>query len=180
MLSTLVDPVQGRIRRACGKSASVMQKLQEAAQNSDLTQQADLPRPKEIKRPTWIEEFLITRDHLVGKVLRLQKRNTSSYFALAIFLPQNTARLVDLLPMSPTSWADVVCVVWVGSSMLERNELEKYLHVRKQRVYDGQLNTIKTTKKWILTMTHLGMGERRSSAKILRPPDHLKSWTQEC
>src|SRR5205814_5441782 len=78
------------------------------------------PCPKELQGLTWIEELLIARGHLVGKVLRLQKRNASSYFALkghVILLPQDTTRLLDLLPMALTSLPDVVHVVWVGSSM---------------------------------------------------------------
>ena len=63
----------------------------------------------------WIEEALVAHAHLVGKVVRLQNRH-SSYTAVKghlVLVPQDTSRLLDLLPMSPESLADTIRVVWV-------------------------------------------------------------------
>ena len=61
------------------------------------------PVPPELQGLTWIEELLIARAHLNGTIVRLQNRNTTSHFGLkghVILLPQDTTRLLDLLPFS--------------------------------------------------------------------------------
>ena len=61
---------------------------------------------EELQGLTWLEELLVARAHLVGRVIRLEERKTTSYFALkghTILLPQDTTRLLDLLPISPSS-----------------------------------------------------------------------------
>ena len=72
------------------------------------------PMPNELKDLTWIEELLIARAHVVGRVVRLQARNQASYFGIKGH-PQDTALLLDVLPMTPASLPDVVCVVWTGN-----------------------------------------------------------------
>jgi len=98
------------------------------------------PVPEELKGLTWIEELLIARGHLVGKVMRLQKRNISSYFGIkghVILLPQETIRLLDLLPMPPSSLPDVARVVWTGRSLPDPDQLRHYFSVRKSKIYNA-------------------------------------------
>ena len=86
--------------------------------------------PDELKDLTWIEELLVAHAHLVGRVVRLQARNQSSYFGIKghiILLPQDTTLLLDLLPMSPASLPDVVRVVWTGKSAPDRDRLRSHI-----------------------------------------------------
>jgi len=97
-------------------------------------------QPDELRDLTWLEELLIARAHLVARIVRLEERKTSSYFALkghTVLLPQDTTRLLDLLPMSPSSLPDVVRVVWTGKSAPEKARLRSHFTVRKQKVYDA-------------------------------------------
>ena len=74
--------------------------------------------PDELSDLTWIEEALVAHAHLVGKVVHLQNRH-SSYTAVKhhlVLVPQDTSRLLDLLPMSPEFLADTIRVVWVGDT----------------------------------------------------------------
>ncbi|TMI79544.1 MAG: hypothetical protein E6H10_15205 [Bacteroidetes bacterium] len=96
--------------------------------------------PEELQGLTWLEELLVARAHLVGRVIRLEERKATSYFALkghTILLPQDTTRLLDLLPMSPSSLPEVVKVVWTGKSMPEKQKLRTHFTVRKRQVYDA-------------------------------------------
>ena len=98
------------------------------------------PQPDELQDLTWLEELLIARAHLVGRIVRLEERKKSSYFALkghTILLPQDTTRLLDLLPMSPSSLPEVVRVVWTGKAAPEKTRLRSHFTVRKQKVYDA-------------------------------------------
>ena len=82
--------------------------------------------PEELRGLTWLEELLVARAHLVGRVIRLEERKTTSYFALKghiILLPQDTTHLLDLLLISPSSLPEVVKVVWTGKSMLDKQKL---------------------------------------------------------
>ena len=75
--------------------------------------------PDELKELTWIEELLIARAHVVGRVVKLQAHNQASYFGVKghiILLPQDTTLLLDVLPMMSASLQDVVHVVWTGKS----------------------------------------------------------------
>ena len=70
--------------------------------------------PDELRDFTWIDELLIARAHVVGRVVRLQAHNQASDFGIKghiILLPQNTTFLLDVLPMTPASSPDVVRVV---------------------------------------------------------------------
>ena len=52
--------------------------------------------PDELKDLTWIEELLIIRAYVVGRVVRLQACNQMSYFALkwhVTLLPQDIMEL---------------------------------------------------------------------------------------
>ena len=98
------------------------------------------PQPDKLQDLTWLEELLIVRAHLVGRIVRLEERKKSSYFALkghTILLPQDTTRLLDLLTMSPSSLPEVVRVVWTGKSPPEKTSLRSHFTVRKQKVYDA-------------------------------------------
>jgi hypothetical protein len=96
--------------------------------------------PDELQDLTWLEELLIARAHLVGRIVRLQERTATSYFALkghTVLLPQDTTRLLHLLPMSISSLPDVVRVVWTGKSAPDKARLRSYFTVRPQRVYNA-------------------------------------------
>lgn len=86
-------------------------------------------QPEELADLTWLEELLITRAHLVGRIIRLEERKASSYFALkghTILLPQDTTRLLDLLPMPLSSLPDIVRVY--GQERLLRSKVD-YAHI---------------------------------------------------
>jgi Domain of unknown function (DUF6570) len=98
------------------------------------------PVPNELQNLTWLEEQLIARSHLVGKIVRLSARNASSYFAIkghTILLPQDTTRLLDILPLPPASLPDILRVVWTGKSTPEKSRLDVHFTVRRQKVYDA-------------------------------------------
>ena len=99
------------------------------------------PVPKELQDLTWIEELLIARVHVCGSIVRLgQRNNPSSFFGLkghVVFLPQDTTRLINLLPMSPASLSDVVKVVWTGRSKPDKSRLRSQFTVRKDKVYNA-------------------------------------------
>ena len=95
--------------------------------------------PDELKDLTWIEELLVARAHVVGRVVRLQARNQASYFGVKghiIFLLQDTSLLLDVLPMTPASLPDVVRVVWTGKSAPDRDRLRSQFTVRRDVVYN--------------------------------------------
>ena len=99
------------------------------------------PVPEELQDLTWIEELLIARVHVCGSIVRLgQRNNPSSFFGIkghVVFLPQDTTRLIDLLPMSPASLSDIVKVVWTGRSKPDRSHLRSRFTVRKHKVYNA-------------------------------------------
>jgi hypothetical protein len=94
--------------------------------------------PEELRDLTWIEELLIARAHLVGRIVRLQQRSAASYLALkghTVLLPQDTTRLLDLLPMPLSSLPDVVRVVWTGKAPPDKARLRPYFTVRREKIY---------------------------------------------
>ena len=99
------------------------------------------PVPEELQGLTWIEELLIARVHVCGSIVRLgQRNNPSSFLGIkghVVFLPQDTTRLIDLLPMSPASLSDIVKVVWTGKSKPDRSRLRSRFTVRKHKVYNA-------------------------------------------
>ena len=98
------------------------------------------PMPDELKNLTWIEELLIARAHVVGRVVRLQARNQTSHFAVkghVILLPQDTTLLLNILPMTPASLPDVVHVVWTGKSAPDRDRIRSQFTVRREIVYNA-------------------------------------------
>jgi len=99
------------------------------------------PVPEELKDLTWVEEALVARSHLFGKVFQLEERKHgeptySSIKEHIVLVPQNTMQLLDILPMSPDALADMAHVVWVGRSEPDISKLALYFKVRKQRVID--------------------------------------------
>ena len=100
------------------------------------------PVPEELKDLTWVEEALVARSHLFGRVFRLEERKHgepaySSIKGHIVLVPQNTMRLLDILPMPPDALADMAHVVWVGRSEPDISKLAPYFKVRKQRVVDA-------------------------------------------
>ena len=97
-------------------------------------------QPEELKDLTWLEEMLIARAHMVGRVVRLEERRASSYFALkghTIFLPQDTTSLLHLLPMPLSSLPDLVTVVWVGQKHPDHSQLKRQFTVRTSKVWNA-------------------------------------------
>src|SRR5436190_5664019 len=100
------------------------------------------PVPEEMKDLTWVEEALVARSHLFGRVFQLEERKHeepaySSIKGHIVLVPQNTMRLLDILPMSPDALADIAHVVWVGRSEPDLSKLAPYFKVRKQKVVDA-------------------------------------------
>ena len=99
------------------------------------------PVPEELQDLTWPEEALIARSHLFGRVFRMEERNReSAYSSLkghVVLVPQNTMRLLDILPLSPDSLADIAHVVWVGKSEPDITKLAPQFTVRKTKVIDA-------------------------------------------
>src|SRR4030095_12576969 len=97
---------------------------------------------EQLKDLTWAEEALIARTHLFGRVFRLEDRKNSgqAYSSLKghiVVLPQDTIRLLDILPTSPDSLADIAHVVWVGQSEPDISKLAATFTVRKRKVIDA-------------------------------------------
>src|SRR5271155_1848798 len=93
--------------------------------------------PEELQDLTWVEESLISRAHLIGKIVRLQNRNVGSYFSIkghTVLVPQDTRKLVDLLLPSPDSLLDSVRVVWVGKTEPNKLHLRKHFTVRTEKI----------------------------------------------
>jgi hypothetical protein len=76
--------------------------------------------PDELKDLTWVEELLIARAHVVGRVVGLQAGNQASHFGFKGH-PQDTTLLLDIAPITPASLPDVVRVVWTGKSAPDRD-----------------------------------------------------------
>jgi len=96
--------------------------------------------PPQLQGLTWIEELLIARSHLAGHIVRLQNRNATSYFGLkghVILLPQAPTKLLDILPLPPSSLPDIVRVVWVGRPVRNFDVLRDHFSVRTRKVYDA-------------------------------------------
>jgi len=93
--------------------------------------------PKELQDLNWIEESLVSRAHFIGKVVRLQNRNATSYFSIkghTVLVPQDTRKLADLLPASPDSLLDSIRVVWVGKTEPTKLNLRRHFTVRTEKV----------------------------------------------
>src|SRR5204862_6201846 len=60
------------------------------------------PVPEELKDLTWVEEALVARSHLFGRIFLLQERQHgeptySSLKGHIVLVPQDTMRLLDIL-----------------------------------------------------------------------------------
>src|SRR5579859_3105434 len=86
-----------------------------------------------------MEELLIARAHLIGHIIRLQDRNSASHFRLkghVILLPQDTMKLLTILPLLPSNLPDKVRIVWVGKPVRDIDGLRDYFSVRTHKVYE--------------------------------------------
>jgi hypothetical protein len=97
------------------------------------------PMPEELKELTWVEEALVARSHLFGRIFRLEERKNqepaySSLKGHIVLVPQNTMRLLDILPISPDALADIAHVVWVGKSQPDITKMSPQFTVRKSKV----------------------------------------------
>jgi hypothetical protein len=76
------------------------------------------PVPPQLQDLTWMEGLLIARAHLMGRIVCLQNRNTTTHRSTlkghVILLAQDTTKLLDILPLPPSSLPDIVRFVWVG------------------------------------------------------------------
>ena len=107
--------------------------------------------PPQLQGLTWIEELLIARSHLTGRIVRLQNRNATSYFSLkghVILLPQAPTKLLDILPLPPSSLPDIVRVVWVGRPVRNVDVLRDHFSVRTRKVYDALVWLIQNNKDY--------------------------------
>jgi hypothetical protein len=100
------------------------------------------PIPGELEGLTWAEEALIARSHVFGRIFRLEQRRNgeptySSLKGHIVLVPQNTMRLLDILPMSPDSLTNIAHVVWVGRSEPDISKMAPRFTVRKQRVINA-------------------------------------------
>jgi hypothetical protein len=96
--------------------------------------------PPELEGLTWIEERPIARAQVSGVILRLQRNSNNSYLGLkghAVVFPQDTRRLLDLLPFPRAELADHVRVVWTGKTAPTTEELRPKLTVRTERVFNA-------------------------------------------
>lgn len=96
--------------------------------------------PPQLQDLTWMEELLIARAHLTGRIVRLQNRNSTSHFSLkghVILLPQDTTKLLNILPLPPSNLPDIIRVVWVGKPVRDVDGLRDYFSVRTRKVYDA-------------------------------------------
>jgi len=69
---------------------------------------------KEFQNLNWLQESLISRSHFIGKVIRLQNRNATSYFSSkghTVLVPEETQKLIDLLLILPDSLLHSIRVV---------------------------------------------------------------------
>src|SRR5947207_2315096 len=104
------------------------------------------PVPDELKDLSWAETALIARSHIFGRVFRLEERKSgratySSIKGHVILVPQNTLRLLDVLPISPDSLADIAHVVWVGKTEPDLSKIRPQFSVRTNKVV--------TALKWL-------------------------------
>ncbi len=96
------------------------------------------PIPEELKDLTWVEEMLIARAHMFGRIIRLGERNHSpSYAALkghTVLVPQDTVALLNILPPPPDALSAFARVVWIGTTLPDKSRLTSYFSVRKNKV----------------------------------------------
>jgi hypothetical protein len=119
--------------------------------------------PEELRDLNWLEELLIARAHLVGRIVRLEERTATSYFSLkghTVILPQDTTRLLDLLPMPLSLLPDFVPVVWVGRESLNSNRLRSHFTVRTGKVLKALLWLCRNHKDY----RHVRIDEERIAA----------------
>jgi hypothetical protein len=110
----IVDEASLYICRSCQKSLQANVLPPESLANCRWIG----PVPPELQDLTWMEEVLIARAHLTGRIVRLQNRNSASHFSLkghVILLPQDTTKLLyhwTLLrrPLCAGTPSNILCV----------------------------------------------------------------------
>ena len=84
------------------------------------------------------KEITIARMHPVISILKLRPSKTFNPAAYSdikmhvVFLPQNLALLLTLLPSLILAMYNVICIVWVGQERLTNINLQHFILVRKQ------------------------------------------------
>jgi len=77
--------------------------------------------PRELQDLTWIEEALIARSHLSGRILRLEERRTAEpkYLSIkghVVLVSQEMLPLLNILPLSLDALPGIVKAIWVGKA----------------------------------------------------------------
>jgi len=99
-------------------------------------------RPPQLRDMSWIDSIIIARGHISGNIVRLQKSGGaagSTYFGIkghVVIVPQDTTRLLDVLPLPPSSLPDHVRVVWTGvaSETPQRHQLKHLFTVNTEQI----------------------------------------------
>ena len=133
------------------------------------------PMPNELKDLTWIEELLIARAHVVGRVVRLQARNQASYFGIKGH-PQDTTLLLDVLPMTPASLPDVIRVVWTGKSApIETDTVRcsQFAGTLCIMLCNSYVDTTRTTN-WSPSITNNSRSGRQCSLRLVRSNTRIR------
>ena len=98
--------------------------------------------PSALENLSIAEEAVIARAHPVVTILKLRPNNRfnpGAYRGIrghAVLLPQNPGPLLTLLPSDSAALGDVVRIVWLGSTSLQRKDLQKFVSVRKHRIIE--------------------------------------------
>src|SRR2546423_2652078 len=139
----MIDPLS-IIRQDTGDMISVCNSCHGQLQRNQLPRESLAnyrwigPIPEELKDLTWVEEMLIARAHMFGRIIRLSERNHSpSYAALkghTVLVPQDTVALLNILPPPPDTLSAFACVVWIGMTLPDKSRLTSYFSVRKNKV----------------------------------------------
>src|SRR5579859_2631710 len=109
------------------------------------------PVPPELQDLTWMKELLIARAHLTGHIVHLQDRNSASHFSLkghVILLPQDTMKLLTILPLLPSNLPDKVRIVWVGKPVRDIDGLRDCFSVRTHKIYDALIWLIQNNEDY--------------------------------
>lgn len=86
------------------------------------------------------EKVVIARAHLVVTILKLKpnnKFNIGAYKGIRghiVFLPQNRGQLLILLLFDFASFEDIIHIIWLGSTLSQCKDLQKFIFIRKQQI----------------------------------------------
>ena len=96
--------------------------------------------PSALENLSIADKVVIARAHLVVTILKLRPNNTfnlGGYRGIrghAVLLFQHLGPLLTLLPSDSAAFEDVVCIVWLGSILPQRKDLQKFVSIRKHRI----------------------------------------------